>query len=173
MNLVTLDMTKWLSFIIQDGMLLRGSQFCIPKSSMRENVIKENHSGGLAQHFGRDKTISLVNKHYYCPQLQQDVKKFVQSFRACQMEKGTKQNIGLYQPLLVPERPWEEISMDFVLGLPRTRRRHDFIFVVMDRLFKMTHFIPCKKTNDVVHVAEFFFREVVRLHCVPKSIVSD
>ena len=49
---VTLDKTKWLDFIIQDGMLFKENQLCIPKSSMRENLIKEKHSGGLAGHFG-------------------------------------------------------------------------------------------------------------------------
>ena len=93
---ITLDRTKWLDFIIQDGMLFKGNQLCIPRSSMRENLIKEKHSGGLAGHFGRDKTFALVAKHYYWPQLQQDVKKFVQSCRVCQMAKGVKQNIGLY-----------------------------------------------------------------------------
>ena len=67
---VTLDRMKWLDFIIQDGMLFKGNQLCIPRSSMRENLIKEKHSGRLARHFGRDKTFALVAEHYYWPQLQ-------------------------------------------------------------------------------------------------------
>ena len=66
---VTLDRMKWLDYIVQDGMLFKGSQLCIPRSSMRENPIKEKHSGGLARYFGRDKTIALVAKNYYWPQL--------------------------------------------------------------------------------------------------------
>ena len=66
---VTLDRMKWLDYIIQDGMLFKGSQLCIPRSSMRENLIKEKHSGGLARHFVRDKTIALLAKNYYLPQL--------------------------------------------------------------------------------------------------------
>ena len=61
---MTLDRTKWLDFIIQEGMLFKENQLCIPKSSMRENLIKEKHSGGLAGHFGRDKTFALVVEHY-------------------------------------------------------------------------------------------------------------
>jgi hypothetical protein len=172
-NPVLRDRSQWTEYMIQDGLMFKGFQLCIPRCSMRENMLKEKHSGGLAGHFGHDKTFAQLNSSYYWPGMRAEVKKFVNKCKIFQYAKGKKQNTGLYQPLPIPDRPWDAISMDFVLGLPRTQRGSDSIFVVVDRFSNMAHFIPCQKTNDATHIANLFFKEVVRLHGLPKSIVSD
>jgi hypothetical protein len=100
--------------------MFKGNQLCIPNCSVRENPLKEKHSGGLAGHFSDEKTFAKMSESCFCPGMQSEVKKFIDRCRIFQHSKGKKQNAGFYQPFPIPERPWDEISMDFIMGLPRT-----------------------------------------------------
>nr|GEW73917.1 hypothetical protein [Tanacetum cinerariifolium] len=80
---------------------------------------------------------------------------------------------GLLQQLDIPVWKWDEIFMDLVTGLPQTQRRHDAIWVVVDRLTKSAHFLPIRKDYSVSRLAEIFQQEIVRLHGTPSAIVSD
>jgi len=79
---------------------------------------------------------------------------------------------GLYTPWTLSCAPWEDISINFILGIPRTQKGFFSIFVVVDKFSKMAHFISCYKVDDVNNISKIFFREVVRLH-EPKTIVLD
>ena len=135
--------------------------------------MRESHSGGLMGHFGVHKTLDILSKHFYWPRMRRDVERICSKCIACRKAKYKSMPHGLYTPLPVPTEPWVDISMDFVLGLRRTQKGSDSIFVVVDKFSKMAHFIACHQTDNAPHIANLFFIEVVRLHGMPRTIVSD
>ena len=124
-------------------------------------------------HFGVPKTLAVLEEHFNWPHMKRDVERLCDRCVTCRQSKSRVQPHGLCTPLPIPSEPWTDISMDFVLGLPRSKRGRDSVFVVVDRFSKMAHFIPCHKTDDASNVADLFFREFVRLHGMPRTIVSD
>lgn len=97
-------------------------------------------------------------------------------YKRCVTYKHAKSKVlsqSMYTPLLMPTEPWTDISMDFLLGLPRIKKGNDSIFVMVDRFLKMAHFIPCHKTDDASLVVELFFREVIRFDGMPRRNVSN
>ncbi|WVZ93600.1 LOW QUALITY PROTEIN: hypothetical protein U9M48_039568 [Paspalum notatum var. saurae] len=154
----------WDKYVINEGFVFRANRLCIPVGSVRLLLMREAHGGGLMGHFGVKKTQDVLSTHFFWPRMKRDVERFVARCTTCHKAKSRLNPHGLYMPLPVPSTPWEDISMDFVLGLPRTKRGRDSIFVVVDRFSKMAHFIPCHKSDDAVNIANLFFQEIVRLH---------
>ena len=115
-----------------------------------------------------------LKQRYWWPGMKRDVVDFVSKCLTCQQIKAEHQRpAGLLQPLEIPEWKWEQVTMDFVSGLPKTVRGCDSIWVIVDRLTKSAHFLPVRVTYTLDKLAEIYVREIVRLHGVPKSIVSD
>ena len=106
--------------------------------------------------------------------MKRDVAAHVALCDICQRVKAEHQRpAGLLQPLQIPVWKWEEISMDFIMGLPRTQAGYESIWVIVDHLTKVAHFIPVKTTHSSARLAELYMSRIVCLHGVPKKIVSD
>lgn len=141
-------------------------QLGVPKCSLKEVIIQEAHGGGLVRHLGRDKTLFMVQENFYWPKL------LVKRCVACRKAKMHGSNAGLYAPLPIPIAPWEDVRMDFIMGLPRTQRVTYLIMVVVDKFSKTAHFVLCNKTWNATDVADLYFKEIVKLHGIPKTITS-
>jgi hypothetical protein len=115
----------------------------------------------------------VLAAHFFWPLMWRDVERYILRCTTCNKAKSRLNPHGLYMPLPNSRASWEDISMDFILGLPRTKWGRDSVFLVIDRFSKMAHFIPYHKTDNASYVADLFFNEVVRLYGVPNTIVSD
>lgn len=105
---------------------------------------------------------------------ERDIAKYVAQCPSYQLVKAEHQKpVGILKPLKVPMWKWEQIAMDFVVGLPKAKSGQDAIWVVVDRLTKCAHFLPIKISNSMDKLVELYVREIVRLHGVPISIVLD
>ena len=128
-----------------------------------------------AGHGGVGSTIERITRYFHWPQMYKHVKDHVTSCTQCQTAKvSRKKPYGLLQPLKPPERPWNAITMDFISQLPEathpiSKTKHDSICVVVCRLTKMAHFIPCSATTDAPQLAQIMFEHVFRIHGVPVS----
>jgi hypothetical protein len=157
--------------VINDGFVFRANRLCIPVVSVHLLLMLEAHGGGLIGHFGAKKTADVLASHFFWLKMRRDIERFIAHHTICQKAKSRLNLHGLYMPLPISSNA--DISMDFVLGLPRTKKGRDSIFVVVDRFSKMAYFIPCHKSDDATHIADFFFKEIVRLHAMPVVVVSD
>ena len=115
----------------------------------------------------------MLSDHFFWPHMKRDVKKLCQKCITCKQAKSRVMPHGLYSPLPIPSEPWVDISMDFVFGLPRSKGGKDYVFVMVDRFSKMAHFIPCHKTDNATDIAGLYFKKIVCLHGIPRTIVSD
>ncbi|KAL0556754.1 hypothetical protein IC582_005270 [Cucumis melo] len=158
-----------------DGGLLFERRLCVPSdSAVKTELLSEAHSSPFSMHPGSTKMYQDLKRVYWWRNMKREVAEFVSRCLVCQQVKAPRQKpAGLLQPLSIPEWKWENVSMDFITGLPRTLRGFTVIWVVVDRLTKSAHFVPGKSTYTASKWAQLYMSEIVRLHGVPVSIVSD
>ncbi|GJY11073.1 putative nucleotidyltransferase, ribonuclease H, partial [Tanacetum coccineum] len=159
----------------EHGVIWYGNRLCVPDdSSLREAILTEAHSSPFSIHPGSTKMYRDLKQNFWWNGMKQEVARFVAKCLTCQQVKIEHQRAsGLLQPLDIPTWKWEQISMDFVTRLPRTFKKNDAIWVVVDRLTKSAHFLPIQQGYSGSKLAEIFQQEIIRLHGTPASIVSD
>ncbi|TYK28809.1 ty3-gypsy retrotransposon protein [Cucumis melo var. makuwa] len=161
--------------ISSDGGLLFERRLCVPShSAVKTELLSEAHSSPFSIHPGSTKMYQDLKQVYWWRNMKREMAEFVSKCLVCQQVKAPKKKpAGLLQPLSVPEWKWENVSMDFITGLPRTLRGFTVIWVVVDRLTKSVHFVPGNSTYTASKWAQLYMSKIVRLHGVPVSIVSD
>ncbi|KAL4568635.1 hypothetical protein LXL04_024250 [Taraxacum kok-saghyz] len=159
--------------LFQDNVLFKGRLMIPASSAVKNSIIHEFHNSPIGGHAGEKKTMYRAALEVYWTGLRQDIVDYIRKCPVCQQQKSlTTFPSGLLQSIPIPTKIWEEVTMDFIEGLPRSNG-WDTIWVVVDRLTKYAHFILLRHPFTATTLANTFLKEIVRLHVMPKSIISD
>jgi len=160
--------------IHSDGALYFGDRICVPQGEVRQKVLAEAHSSAYSVHPGGNKMYQDLKQKFWWNAMKREIAQYVAKCLVCQQIKAEHQRTaGLLQPLPIPEWKWEHITMDFVTALPRSPKNNNAVWVIVDRLTKAAHFLPFRVGQSTEVLADRYIKEIVRLHGVPVSIVSD
>jgi hypothetical protein len=161
-------------YSIQHGLLLHRGRIVVPiDDELRRRLLFECHNTPVGGHAGQFRTYKRLTNMFFWQGVRKDVQRYVAACDVCARAKSDSlRPAGLLQPLPIPSAIWTDIAMDFVKGLPTSEGKNT-ILVVVDRLSKYGHFIPLHHPYTAPMVADIFAREIVRLHGIPATIVSD
>ena len=142
--------------IRDDDMIVKGQRMCVPKyGELKRDIIEEAHSFAYAMHPGSTKMYKTLKEHYWWSGMKKEIASFVSRCLTCQQVKAEHQKpAGKIHLLPIRVLKWEKITMDFVIGLPRTQRQHDAIWVIVDRLTKSAHFLPINVEDSLEKLAQ-------------------
>ena len=160
---------------LQNGLYIQNGKIMVPDNQeLKLEIIRHHHDLPYSGHFGVAKTYASIGRDFFWQNLRTDVKAYVSACDTCQRDKSSNlRPAGKLLPLEIPARRWSSVSMDFITELPLTKDGHDCIFVIVDRLTKMVHFIPTVTTLSAEDVAKLYLENVFKHHGFPESIVSD
>ncbi|XP_060962287.1 uncharacterized protein LOC133032379 [Cannabis sativa] len=158
----------------RDGLMYyRQKLFISAYSNLKQKLLHEFHDTPMGGHAGIERTYLRLGANFFWHGMRSDVKQFVATCTICQTVKhSTSAPYGLLQPLDIPERVWEDLAMDFIVGLPNSNGVTN-ILVVIDRFTKYAHFGALPRQYSATKVAELFSNMVIKLHGLPRTIVSD
>ena len=157
------------------GVLWFNDRLVVPKDrELRNRILDEAYLSKLSIHLGSSKMYQDLKSRFWWTKMKKEIAAYVTRCHTCCRVKAIHMRpAGLLQPLSVPEWKWEEVSMDFITGLPTTLKGNDSIWVIIDRLTKSAHFLLVKTKYRPPQYADCYIAEIVRLHGVPRTIVSD
>ena len=155
----------------------RGKAYVPNESSIRAEIILRHHDADTAGHFGVARTLEVVGRKYHWNGMKKDIKSYIRSCPECQRGKAKRHRPhGELAPAPQPQRPWQEITMDFITDLPPSNfhgRIYDSILVVVDRYTKMARYIPCNKTITATELVDTFMGKIYKDFGAPEGITSD